>query len=310
MISKMLFGANGYIQKGYSGFYNINAFRFDTQAMSTLSVTWGQSGAPYNSCCNSNRKGYSGGQWINGQTAASDGMYALVFGAKETTATLSVVLAAARYWSGSVNSTTKGYWCGGYNGSNGVSTIDGLTFSNETKSNPSATMPSALWQCPSTVCSSAKGYVHGGFDGSLTQNIVQAVTYSNETTASLGAVAGSRNRQGAGINSSTNGYIAVGWISDVDPLTSAPNASPIIRKVVFSTDTFSTFGSSLGTGRMNMSGYNNATVGYITGGNPQLYSGTSTTLEKLVFATETLSTVSSASMFGQSTSGFQNGGFL
>lgn len=309
MISKMLFGANGVLQKGYAGYSDIAAFIFNRETAYTISATFG-SGAE-NGGCNSSTKAYYGG----GQAGSNNRIYDLIFSAKETSSLLSATLVTGRVALGTVNSTTRGYWMGGYVSSLAVDTseIDGIQFSNDTAVNPAATLSIALSRTTATVCSSTKGYVCGGTNFSLspqTRKLVNYLTYSSETITNLGDALSASSQFGAGVNSTTIGYSALGWVGSSDPLTSAPNASPRIEKVTFATDTIAAFGSNLSVGRMSLSAFNNAQKGVFTGGQTQFLTGSTSVVDKIVFATETVSVVSTASLFRSYTTGTQSGGFL
>jgi hypothetical protein len=309
MISKMLFGANGVLQKGYAGYSDIAAFIFSRETAYTISATFGS--GTENAGCNSSTKAYYGG----GNAGSYNRIYDLIFSAKETSSLLSATLVTGRVALGTVNSTTRGYWVGGYLPASNLpsSEIDGIIFSSDTITNPAAALSTALFRDTATVCSSTKGYVCGGTNNTITPNtrkLVNYLTYSSETITNLGDALSASSQGGAGVNSTTIGYSALGWVGSSDPLTSAPNASPRIEKVTFATDTIAAFGSNLSVGRMSLSAFNNAQKGVFTGGETQFLSGSTTTVEKLVFATETLSVVSTASLFRQYTTGTQSGGFL
>lgn len=307
MISKLLFGANGVIQKGYAGYGTITALRFDRETVYNLTATFGS--GTENAGCNSSTKAYYGG----GSSGSQNRIYDLIFSAKETSSLLAATLSVGRIGMGAINSTAKGYWMGGYLvGSNTASDeIDGIQFSNDTAINPAAVMSQQTINNTATVCSSTKGYSCGGTNSSfVTQNFVNAFTFSTENNSNLGAVMSATNRLGAGINSSTVGYIALGWIPASDPLSSSPNSSARVDKVVFSTETFSAFGSSLTTGRSYLAGFNNNLRGYFTGGFTQFTSGSTSTVDKITFASETLANVTTASWYSTYTTGTQNGGFL
>jgi hypothetical protein len=309
MISKMLFGANGVLQKGYAGYSDIAAFIFNRETAYTISATFGS--GTENAGCNSSTKAYYGG----GNAGSYNRIYDLIFSAKETSSLLSATLAVGRVALCALNSTTKGYWAGGYIPSPAAqsSEIDGIQFSNDTAVNPSATLSYPIIRNTASVCSSTRGYICGGTSTSLspqTTKLIDYLTYSSETITNLGFVLTASSQGGAGVNSTTTGYVALGWVGSTDPLTSAPNASPRVDKLVFSTNTVSALGTNLSVGRMSLSGFNNAQKGIFTGGETQFLSGSTTTVEKLVFATETLSVVSTASLFRQYTTGTQSGGFL
>lgn len=307
MISKLLFGANGVVQKGYAGYGTITALRFDRETVYNLTATFGS--GTENAGCNSSTKAYYGG----GNAGSYNRIYDLIFSAKETSSLLSATLNVGRVALGAVNSTTKGYWMGGFEPgpSTGSTEIDGIQFSNDTAVNPAAAMSQAVYRNTATLCSSTKGYsCNGVVAGPSNSKLVNYLTFSSETLTNLGSAMTASASVGAGVNSSTVGYVAYGWISTTDPLTSNPNSSNRIEKVTFSTDTFALFGSTLSNGRMNLAGFNNNLRGYFTGGQTQFLSGGTTNVDKIVFASEAVSLVSTALWSNNYTTGTQNGGFL
>lgn len=307
MISKLLFGANGVVQKGYAGYGTITALRFDRETVYNLTATFGS--GTENAGCNSSTKAYYGG----GNAGSYNRIYDLVFSAKETSSLLSATLNVGRVSLGAVNSTTKGYWMGGFEPgpSTGSTEIDGIQFSNDTAVNPAAAMSQAIYRNTATLCSSTKGYsCNGVVAGPSSSKLVNYLTFSSETLTNLGSVMTAAAQAGAGVNSSTIGYVAYGWIPASDPLTSNPNSSNRIEKVTFSTDTFTLFGSTLSNGRMSLAGFNNNLRGYFTGGETQFLTGSTTNVDKIVFASEAVSLVSTALWSSIYTTGTQNGGFL
>lgn len=177
-------------------------------------------------------------------------------------------------------SDTKGYFAGGNQvTSSRISTIEGLTFSNDAVARISATL-SVGRQAGAGFYSNAAGYVAGGFDGGSHRNTVDKIQFSNETRSTITSLPAT-SAYGAGTQSDTNGYAAQGIINSGQPQTST------VFKLSFANDTFSTLGTGLSSARHGMTTFASDTNGYFAGSaSPSL-----AIVDKFLFATDSRSTL-------------------
>ncbi len=132
----------GYWGGGYDGTASnkIIKFYFSTETPTTLNV-YLTTGRTYPAGVNSSSKGYFGGgslaHW--GTSKFLNEIDGIRF-SDETAINPSATLATTKCAAAGVNSSARGYFGGGYNGSNNLNEIDGIQFSDETAINPSATL--------------------------------------------------------------------------------------------------------------------------------------------------------------------------
>lgn len=214
----------------------------------------------------------------------------------ETGAALAAVLTATTAnATGIQNPSVAGYVgnVGAQSNGGGATAYNKITFSTDTNASISAT--ASYSQSVSTGLSNATvgGYLCGGYDGTngypTNSTVINKIAYSNDTRSTLAAVLGWQNQEVASgsSNSGTAGYVAGG---DSFPLGS-PGPSSNISKLTFSSDTVAQSATTISSARGGAAGLNNNTVagyfagGYITGGAYQ------TTVDKLVYSTDTRSTL-------------------
>jgi hypothetical protein len=220
--------------------------------------------------------------------------------------------------------STLAYLAGGdgnMSGVGGTATISKFTLSNETFANLAATLSetTARGASVSTRSPGGAGYVMGGVFVTTTQAMrssIKKLNYSTEATSVLGATADS-SQGAAGLNSQTAGYQCGGANAISSGVGSANVTS--IRKLTFSNETASTPSATVttrwgGGGAVNGA---SATVGYISGGYINSVPNYRTSVEKLTFSNETISTaagatgnqVANAASFGNATNIYQTGYF-
>jgi hypothetical protein len=181
-------------------------------------------------------------------------------------------------------SATYGYFAGGSNPPSSpsyVATVDRIDFLNETASLPGNDLPSGR-KSFGEVSSSSYGYFGGGYDGSNHINTINRLDFSNETFSAPGNNL-SQVRQGlGGTQSSSYGYFAGGS----DPAVS-PSYVATVDRIDFSSETMSTPGNNLPSGRKDIGTSQSSSYGYFGGG----YDGSNhiNTINRLDFSSETFS---------------------
>lgn len=175
----------------------------------------------------SSTTGYAmGGQTSSAVTNEIDG---IVF-ATEAAINPAAVLSFARLNGAGINSSTAGYIAGGGTGLTGSLEIDGITFSDNTATNPAATL-SATKMGPMGTNSTTKGYIMGGDNNAyppVETSSIDSFVFSNSTVAAVSAVLAEARATGAGVNSTTKGYVLGG--------TGAVSYSTEIDGILFSTE--------------------------------------------------------------------------
>jgi hypothetical protein len=166
---------------------------------------------------NSTTRGYfAGGRNANGGSNEIDGIQFDNEAAINPSAGLITPFNLGVWRGGPVSSSTKGYIGGGFQGETGdewTSSIRGFIFSNETSSNPSATLVS-LRNHVAGVNSTTKGYFSGGFftpgGGGFTTSEIDGIQFSNEAGINPSAALATARAWHTGVNSTTRGYFAGG----------------------------------------------------------------------------------------------------
>ena len=176
----------------------------------------------------------------------------------ETAVNLGNRLSLARNTTG-VNSATRLYFGGGYNGSN-QSMIDGIRFDTEAAITTSATLATAR-RGHAGVNSSTKGYFMGGYSDTYVSEI-DGIQFSDETAINPDAIL-QVARVTTGINSSTRGYAGGG---------STGSNSDEIDGIQFSDETAINPSAVLGSPRRGSGGANAEWKGYWGGGYITSYS--------------------------------------
>ena len=211
------------------------------------------------------------------------------------------------------NSGTAGYIAGGDKTEGGVSyrtSIDKLTFSNDTISVLGATLSQMQTRWSGCANSGTAGYYSGGYNNgelNIGSTIVKLL-FSNETRSNLAATINANIDSNAShANSGTAGYWLGGFQTQV-ALTGA------ISKLPFSTESRSTLGVTI-TARDMLSAFSKSgTAGYTVGGTGRSgsYGGQNsiTNVEKLAYSNDTISTGISLTYGVTFASGFANSGTL
>jgi hypothetical protein len=206
----------------------------------------------------------------------------------ETTSTSSATTSTNNSsYGGVANSGTAGYYLGGYYaGPNRRSVIDKIIFATDTRSSIS-TLPTAVNGVTGFANQGTAAYKPGGTNQSVTPiNEIAKIEFSNDAVSTLGAtISEAREAQGSFGNKSVAGYVIGGTTPAVG------GASQRGDKFTFSTETNSSLGSFISPKKRYMMSFNNdAVAGYVAGGDDN--ATTYATILKVVYSTDTLSTVS------------------
>lgn len=176
-------------------------------------------------------------------------------------------------WTGMVR---RGYWGGGFTGSN-IDVIGTLLYSDESRTNLSAVLPSAR-RTASGVSGVIAGYMMGGFIAANTSAIAK-LKFTDETCAALAATLDTAAAfEHEGVQSSTKGYT-----------THSTSGSTAIEDITFSTDASAVIAAAITNRSSSSSTTHRDTAGYFAGGGN---GGSQDDIYKLLFSNETISTVS------------------
>lgn len=151
------------------------------------------------------------------------------------------------------------YICGGGTNFNVVaySTIQKLLFSNDARSNLSATLSTGRGLGSSMTNSGTKGYMSNGQNSSGNSlSSTETVIYSNETRSTIASTVSAGSVQTGLSNSGTAGYS--------DQFNGSANSS--LFKLTYSNETFSSLGDQIGRSGQRASASNSGTAGYFTSG--------------------------------------------
>ena len=253
--------------------------------------------------------------WVSGTTYS---FTATATNANGTTAASNSV--SATYYAVS----TLAYVAGGdanMSGVGGTASISKFTISSETFANLSATLSetTARGASASTRTAGGAGYVMGGMFVTTTaamRSSIKKLNYSTEATSVLGATAAS-SQGSTGLNSQTAGYQCGGSNTTSNGVGSANLTS--ITKLTFSNETTSTPSATVATRWGGGGAVNGATasVGYIMGGFIASTPSYRTSVDKVTFSNDTVSTavgstgnqVAGSAAFGNSTNMYHTGYF-
>jgi hypothetical protein len=197
-------------------------------------------------------------------------------------------LPTARTLLGSLSSNSYGY----YGGGTGLSIISRLDFSNETVSNPGNNLPTERSNLKGTS-NNSYGYFGGGYSPPGSPPIATTITrldFSNETVSDPGNNFPTTRSGLSATSSDSYGYFGGGY---------SPPFINTISRLDFSNETVSDPGNNLPTARSGLSAVSGGTsfyrakgfktYGYFAGGLRPSIPGNSSTVTRLDFSTELLS---------------------
>jgi hypothetical protein len=252
------------------------------------------------------------GIWTGGSTSGgvTNVIQKFLFSTETRTASSSTLPAARQSGCGMSRQGVGGYAAGGTDASdNYYSSIVKYVMSTEAVSTLSATLNAAIFVTGFDNTDVA-GYAVGGYlpsQSSVSQSAVNKLTYSSETCS---VISGTYQIRGTGTTQNTNvaGYYCGGY--------SGSQYESTVKKMPFSTETFSTSGN-LTNARIISSGIENlSTAGYCMGG---IQGGFTNIIQKITFSNDSVSTLSatlavnsgyvdSGVSYG-STAGYQGSGY-
>jgi hypothetical protein len=217
------------------------------------------------------------------------------------------------YHTGFANSGTAGYFSGGFDGSNAIylSSIKKLTFSGESLSTIGANLShnNATYSA-GMANSGTAGYISGGTKGYYTLNMskIDKLTFSNDSISTLSyTYSPNRNGQTSFANSGTAGYYAGGQFVSNDNIVGAQD----IYKVSFSNDSVSNLAATLSVLNDSAGGFaKSGTAGYISGGYSRSSNSYISTIQKLTFSNDSVSTLAASTNPRSWSQGFANSGVL
>ena len=187
-------GTAAYFGGGYdtASISGIDKIAFSADTKTTLSATLTTAIFGLTGMANSGTAGYFAGG------AGLDGIDKIAFSA-DTKTTLAAVLSVARgYPGGAANSGTAGYVAGGGNSSfpNGLSSIDKIAFSADTRTTLSATLTEARLRLGGAAHSGAAAYFPGGSSlyGAGYTSAIDKIAFSADTKSTLTATLTTVNR--------------------------------------------------------------------------------------------------------------------
>lgn len=207
----------------------------------------------------------------------------------ETITSIPTKLSNTLSFSGTVTSTSYGYFSAGRIPTGRVSNVNRLEFSTETRTNPSKvyTQSNGIDTQAGVNSNYSYGYFFSGFSPNFSPDVGSAVyrlDFSSENLTLTSATVSNtgRTRAGQAVQSyHTNyGYFAGGG----DP---SPNAySSVIDRFSFSTETLGQIPNFLSGAKWYFASVESAAYGYFAGGFPTVVS----TIDRLDFSTDTVST--------------------
>lgn len=243
----------GYAAGGFSASMNDSTNLIQNLTFSSLAVAVNAAvlaTAPYKpGSVNSDTAGYVGtGALFSGGNFVA--CYTQVCGLRYSTETSTGVLTnitVAREFVAGINSSSRGYFGGGYNQNVTYSTIDGIQFSTETGFGTSANLSSSRASAAG-VNSGSSGYFGGG--GNVSNSVFSTIDgfrFSTETSVSVSASMAQAVENAAGVNSIVNGYFISGDAGYTGFVTVIPVTNT--SGINFSTETNHTLGYTTGVMR-------------------------------------------------------------
>jgi len=181
------------------------------------------------------------------------------------------------------------YFLAGSTATIALTAIDKLTFSNLTRSTLSATLSTENYTGGNVANNNLAGYHLGGANNVATRtNVIDKLSFPYDIKSTLSATLATATMYlgGGASNQGTAGYIFGGNDATTGDLTS-------IQKLLYSTEARSSLSATLSrTIRRNYAIGDSGNAGYMVGGYANAIPGSSSRIEKLLFSTEAVSTLS------------------
>ena len=207
----------------------------------------------------------------------------------ETTAAVSGAnLSQARYALAAAGNAEKGFFSGGYSGSNpGLATADRTTYSTETTAAVTGANLSQARYYPAAAGNAEKGFFSGGYTGS-NPGLATAdrTTYSTETTAAVTGANLSQARYGlAAAGNTEKGFFSGGYTGS--------NQVTADRTTYSTETTAAVTGANLSQARVSLAAAGNAEKGFFSGG---FTDSNQVTADRTTYSTETTAAVTGANL--------------
>ncbi len=227
--------------------------------------------------------GYLGGGDLT-TTTVTNTIDKFVYSTKTYTAAMSTLSLGTRANADGVNSSVKGYFCGGRNATNSAvyARIEGVIFADESYYSPGISLVNSRFGGTGNN-SATVGYLMGGAVDTLATRTrsCETLTFSTEARANTANVLPSARANLAGTNSSTTAYYMGG---DSAPST----AYTTCYKMTFPTLSTVTMTDALDTAKRGAKGLGNEIAGYAMGGANAGLTVSYNTIDKCTYATETI----------------------
>ncbi len=227
--------------------------------------------------------GYLGGGDLTTSTV-TDTIDRFIYSTRTYNIAVTYLLSGTRANADGVNSSVKGYFCGGRNATNSAvyARIEGVTFADETYYFPGVSLVNSRFGGTGNN-SATVGYLMGGAVDTLATRTrsCETLTFSTEARANTSNVLPSARANLAGTNSSTAAYYMGG---DSAPST----AYTTCYKMTFPTLSTVTMTDALDTAKRGAKGLGNEIAGYAMGGANAGLTVSYNTIDKCTYATETI----------------------
>lgn len=286
--SDALRGKGGYACAGVNGSTQVSSIEkmpFATETFFVLSQNWTHGGST--ECgLSAPLAGYSAGAFSGTPLENLSTVSKMLF-STETVSNLAGNLSSTRRHLGGFASTTNGYFVGGFPTQN---LMQKVVFSTDTVSLLPNNLNTGRALYGSATQSSTHGFVFGGFSGVTT---IEKISFSTETSSLLSApnTFPAQATTLPSVASSTAAYNLGGEV--------ASSLVSTVRKLLFSNDTLSSLGDLLTSARRGQ-GFHSSEAGYAV-------NGASTSVDKILFSTETVTRLASGQSIERSTGhGFAN----
>jgi len=227
--------------------------------------------------------GYDTGYFGGGSTPSGvSTMDKITYSSETLSYTPTANLTSARSGAATGN-TTHGYFS--------THPMDKVSYSSDTTTATTSANLSVNRGSLSATGNSTHGYFGGGWPGAGSGTAqMDKVTYASDTTAAVPGANFSLARYSTGATgSSTHGYFGGGWTN--------PGLRSTMDKVTYSTDTAAAVpGANLTANRENSKATGNSEIGYFAGGTTVYNSTFVSTIDKVVYSTDTTSRLATADL--------------
>ena len=274
----------GYVAGGNDGSVNVSTvdkFAFSDDSRTTLASGLSAARARVTGFA-SGAAGYAAGG-LTSVTVSTVDKFAF---SDDSRTTLASGLSTNRLSPAGFASSSAGYAAGGATGTStldAVATVDKFAFSDDSRTTLGTGLSSSR-QGATGFASDAAGYAAGGLTSATAfVSTVDKFAFSNDARSTLGTGLSTNSWRHAGFASDAAGYAAGG-----DTTTNATGLLTTVNKFAFASDTRSTLGTGLSSGRRGPTGFASDAAGYAAGGRT---STQVTTVDKFAFSDDSRTTL-------------------